>query len=321
MWGGIQLPDIVRVRKATLTKGSLGIQNLKNNMLIYILLLPAIVITFIFAYLPMPGILIAFQDYNIFKGISGSPWVGAKHFINIIQLPALSHAVVNTLTLSTLTLAVCFPSAIILALLFNELKVGVFKKVVQTMSYLPYFLSWISVIGIAITFLSIYGSVNDLGVALFGEGYERVMFLSKQELFVPILLILALWKSVGWNSIIFLAAITSIDEQLYEAARMDGATRLQQTRHITLPCIKPTIIILLIFSMGSIFADNFELVYGMQNAYIKFDVISTIVYSRGIQQANYSMAAAVGFFNGLISLLLVFSANKIAKKVSDVYIW
>lgn len=313
--------DIIRNRKSSLSRGSFRTQSTKNNMLIYILLLPAIVITFIFSYLPMPGILMAFQDYNIFKGLTGSPWVGLKHIIDIGRLPALSHAVRNTVMLSVLTLSISFPAAITLALLFNELKVGAFKRVVQTLSYLPYFLSWISVIGIAYTFLSIYGNINDLSVAILGEGTERVMFLSKQQLFVPILLMLTLWKEVGWNSIIYLAAISGIDEQLYEAAKMDGATRFQQTMHITLPCIKPTIIILLIFSMGGIFKSNFELVYGMQNAFINFDVISTIVYSRGIQQANYSMAAAVGFTEGLISFMLVFIANKVAKKISDVYIW
>ena len=315
------MQEIVRSGKTLLASGSLRVQSFFNKTLIYLLMLPALIITFVFSYLPMPGIIMAFQDYNIFKGILGSPWAGFKHFIDIVKLPALSQAVGNTVVLSVLTLAISFPSAIILALLFNELKVGIFKKAVQTISYLPYFLSWISVIGIAITFLSIYGTVNDIGVAIFGEDTKRMMFLSKQGLFIPILITLTLWKEVGWNSIIYLAAISSLDVQLYEAAKIDGATRLQQAWHITLSGIKPTIIILLIFQMGNIFRSNFELVYGMQNPYINYDVISTIVYKRGIQQANYSMAAAVGFFEGLISFLLVFIANKIAKKTSEVYIW
>ena len=308
-------------RKVHLSRGSLKLQKYKNNIFVYILLLPAIVITLIFAYLPMPGIIVAFQDYNIFKGMLGSPWTGLKHIINIVRLPSLSEAVINTVKLSTLTLLTSFPAAIVLALLFNELRVGLYKKVVQTISYLPYFLSWISVIGIAMTILSLYGSVNDIGVMIFGKDTDRVMFLSKQGLFLPLLLLLTLWKEVGWNSIIYLAAISSIDVQLYEAARIDGATRFQQAKHITLPCIKSTIIILLIFNMGGLFRSNFELVYGMLNHYIKFDVISTVVYSRGIMQANYSMAAAVGFTEGLISFALVFLANKVAKRVSEVYIW
>lgn len=311
-------------RKTFLSRARLSFKGYKSNMFLYILLLPAIIITFIFAYLPMPGLIVAFQDYNMFKGILGSPWAemhGMKHIIDIVQLPALSGAIINTVILSTITLLAGFPAAIILALLFNELRVGVFKKVVQTISYLPYFLSWISVIGIAITMLSKYGTVNDIMIHIFGQDTERVMFLSKQELFIPILIMLTLWKEVGWNSIIYLAAISSIDVQLYEAAKMDGATRFQQARYITLPCIKSTAIILLIFSMGGLFRSNFELVYGMQNAFIKFDVISTVVYSRGIMQGNYSMAAAVGFVEGLISFILVFVANKIAKAVSDVYIW
>lgn len=315
------MQEIIRSTKVILSSGSNRIQNSINKMLIYLMMLPALIITFVFAYIPMPGIIMAFQEYNIFKGITGSPWVGFKHFINIIKIPALSQAVGNTVFLSVLTLLVSFPAAIILALLFNELKVGLFKKTVQTISYLPYFLSWISVIGIASTFLSIYGSLNDFRVLILGENTERIMFLKDQNLFVPILILLTLWKEVGWNSIIYLAAISSIDVQLYEAAKIDGASRFQQAWHITLAGIKPTIIILLIFQMGNIFKSNFELVYGMQNAYINFDVISTIVYKRGIQQANYSMAAAVGFFEGLISFMLVFIANKIAKKTSEVYIW
>lgn len=282
-------------------------QKYKNNIYIYLLLLPAILITFVFMYLPMPGMIVAFKDFNMFKGIFGSPWAGMgglKHIVDIIRLPPLFTAVINTVKLSTLTLLTGFPSAIFLALLFNELRVGICKKVVQTISYLPYFLSWISVIGIAITLMSLYGSINDLQVLFFGQDTERVMFLSKQELFIPLLLVLTLWKEIGWNSIIYLAAISSIDLQLYEAARIDGASRFQQAAHITLPCIKSTIIILLIFQMGGLFRSNFELVYGMLNYYIKFDVISTIVYSRGIVQGNYSMAAAVGFVEGLISFIL-----------------
>lgn len=318
------MQEIVQNRKVFLSRVKLSLKGYKNNMFIYILLLPALIITFIFSYLPMPGIIVAFQNFNIFKGILGSPWAGMHgmdHIVDIVRLPALSGAVVNTITLSTLTLLTGFPSAIILALLFNELRVGVFKKVVQTISYLPYFLSWISVIGIAMTLLSQYGSVNDLIVRLLGQDTARTMFLSKQELFIPLLILLTLWKEVGWNSIIYLAAISSIDVQLYEAAKIDGATRFQQAKYITLPCIKSTVIILLIFSMGGLFRSNFELVYGMLNPFIKFDVISTVVYSRGIMQGNYSMAAAVGFVEGLISFVLVFIANKVAKAVSDVYIW
>lgn len=293
----------------------------KNHYQVYLLLLPAIIITLVFSYFPMPGVIVAFQDYDIFKGISGSPWVGFKHIAELVQIKQLTNSIINTLVLSVLTLLICFPASIILALLFNELRTGLFKKIVQTISYLPYFLSWISVVGLAGALLSMYGSVNDLRVLLGGADTARIMFLSQQKLFVPILLMLTLWKLIGWNSIIYLAAITGIDVQMYEAARIDGATRLQQTFYITLPSIKNTIIILLIFQMGGLFASNFELVYGMQNSYIDFDVISTVVYSRGIQRHNYSMAAAVGFLQGLIAFLLTFATNKIAKVVSDVYIW
>lgn len=308
-------------QEAAIRRRGNRIRRLNNDMFSYLLILPAVTVVFVFSYLPMPGIIIGFENFNIFKGLFASPWAGLQHIIDIVRIPALSQAVLNTVILSSLTLAVSFPAPIILALLFNELRVGMFKRTVQTISYLPYFLSWISVIGLAITILSTYGSVNDLRVFLFGPNTERVLFLSKQQLFVPVLLVLTLWKEVGWNSIIYLAAISSIDVQMYEAARIDGATHFQQARYITLPSLKQTIIILFIFSMGGLFNSNFELVYGMQNPYINFDVISTVVYSRGIQQGNYSMATAIGFMQGLIAFILVFSTNKIAKSVSDVYIW
>lgn len=294
---------------------------LKTDYYLYLLMLPAVALTFIFAYLPMPGILAAFQDYNLILGLFKSPWAGLKHIKEIIEVPMLSGSVLNTLKLGVLSILVGFPAPVILALLINEVKNQVYKRTVQTISYLPHFLSWISVVGLAYSMFDQYGPLNDLRVFLFGEGAERIMFLSKQELFLPMLLLLGVWKEVGFGTIVYLAAITSIDPMLYEAAYMDGASKIKQLIYVTLPGLKQTAVIMLIFTMGSLLQSNFELVYGMQNAFINFDVISTVVYITGIQQGNYSMAAAVGFMNGLVAFILTFAANKISKKVSQISIW
>ena len=321
MFGGIGMA-VLEMGKGSIAARRGSIWNyVKNNAFVYILMLPALIITFVFAYLPMAGILVAFQDYDIFKGITGSPWAGLKHIIDVVRVPTLLDSVFNTLILSVLTLLFSFPIPILLAVLFNELRLGLFKRTVQTISYLPYFLSWISVIGIAWAFLSQYGTINDLRVLLSGKDTERILFLGKQNLFVPIMITLTLWKEVGWSSIIYLAAISSIDQQLYEAAKIDGASHFHQIRYITFPSILPTIIILLIFNLGGLFNSNFELVYGLQNPFIDFEVISTVVFKRGIEQCDYSMAAAVGFMQGLIAFILVFCANKVSKMVSDIHIW
>ncbi|MDR2752355.1 MAG: ABC transporter permease subunit [Clostridiales bacterium] len=294
---------------------------MKKNKWIYLLMLPSIALTFVFAYLPMPGILTSFQDYNMFKGMMKSPWVGLKHIRAIFELPLMWGSILNTLKLSLLTILVSFPAPIILAMLINELKNGIFKRTIQTLSYLPYFLSWIAVVGITYSFFDVYGPINDLRVAILGQDAQRLMFLSEQKLFIPFLLILTVWKEVGFGTIVYLAAITSIDPSLYEAAYIDGANRLKMHFYITLPGIKSTAIILLIFTMGNLFGSNFELVYGMQNAFINFDVISTVVFSSGVQQGNYSAAAAIGFTQGLVAFILTFTVNQISKKVSQISIW
>ncbi|WP_308636355.1 ABC transporter permease [Paenibacillus silvisoli] len=293
----------------------------KKSYFAYLLMLPSVVLTLIFSYLPMPGILVAFQDHNIFAGLWNSPWVGLKHIKEVFQVPLLRDAILNTLMLSVMMIIVSFPAPILLALLINELKNGLFKRGVQTLSYMPHFLSWIAVVGLTYSLLDVDGPINDLKLLLLGADTERTMFLSHQALFVPMLLILSVWKEVGWGTIVFLAAITSIDPSLYEAARIDGANRFQMHRHITLPGLKTTAIIMLIFTLGGLFASNFELVYGMQNPFIDFPVISTVVFSSGIQQGNYSTAAAVGFVEGLVAFTLMITANYIAKKVSRISIF
>lgn len=297
------------------------LKRIRKYSFVYALLFPAVAVVFVFNYLPLPGIIVAFQKFDIFKGVLHSPFVGLDNIIGFLNTPKLMASVWNTLQVSVLCLLFGFPAPIVLALLFNELKNGAFKRTIQTVSYLPYFLSWISVIGIFTSFLSVYGPMNDLRLLLLGPGAERMLFLADQGLFVPNIVFLTIWKEAGWGTVIYLAAITSIDPQLYEAAGMDGANRLQQTLHITLPGLMPTAVILLILNLGGLFGSNFELIYGLQNPFINFEVISTIVYKYGIQNGDYSLATAVGFTQGLIAFMLIAASNIISKKVTSIGIW
>ena len=279
----------------------------------YLMLLPAIIVTIVFSYVPMGGLIMAFQNFNIFKGYWGSEFVGFKHFAYILEKKAILEAIWNTLLLSVLKLAICFPAPIVLALLLNELKVGPFKKWVQTISYLPHFLSWIAICGFIHMFFGRDGFINDFREVM---GDERITFLSIQENFIWFVIGAVLWKETGWGTIIHLSTLSSISPDLYEAATIDGATRMQKVRYITLPHMIPTIAILLIFQLGSLFSSNFDLIYGLQNPYIDFEVISTLIYQYGIKGGKYSLATAFGLMEGLVALVLVLGANKISKKVS-----
>lgn len=292
----------------------------KRDVSLYLMLLPAIVLMFVFAYLPMPGILIAFMDYDVFDGFR-SQWVGWANFKELFSLPLFTKSTYNTVYLSFLNLVIVFPAPLVFSLLLNEIKFNPFKRVVQTVSYLPHFLSWIAVIGMAQSVYGTYGIINDIRIALLGEGAERIRLLSLQSFFIPNIIILSLWKGVGWSSIIYLAAISGIDSQLYEAAHVDGANKLQQCIYITIPSIIPTFVMLFLLQIGNIFRDNFDLIYGLQNAYIDFETISTVIYKQGIQNGNYSMSAAIGLFQGGIGFVLVIIANWMSRKVNDIALW
>ena len=310
-----------KTKSAVYTRLGRNLRWVRMNYIVYLMLLPAIVCTFVFAYMPMPGIMVAFKDYNIFKGPYGSPWGGLSNIRRMFTMPGVVQSIWNTLQIGVLSLIVSFPTPIVFALLLNEIRVSAFKRTVQTISYMPYFLSWISVIGIAANLYSIYGPINDLRVFFGGPDTKRLLFLSNPGFFIPNVLILTVWKGLGWDSIIYLAAITSIDPQLYEAALMDGAGKLRQAWHITMPGILPTTMILLILRLGGLFNSNFELIYGLQNPFINYEVISTVVYKMGIQQADYGLATAVGFMQGLVALVLTFGSNKISKLVSGSGLW
>ena len=295
------------------------IRYIRQNKMIYLFLLPGAILVFLFCYVPLPGLYMAFVDYNPFDGIWGSEFIGLENIKNIIQIPELWGSIVNTVKLSLLNLIFVFPLPLIFALMLNE-TMGIFKRVVQTVSYLPHFLSTIAVVGIATTIYSSSGIINDIRVAILGEGTQRLLFMGMQGLFVPNIIILTIWQSLGWSSIVYLSAISGIDTALYEAAIIDGAGKWKQCWHITLPSLSTTIILLFILQVGNLLNSNFDLIYGLQNVFIDFEVISTVIYKQGITQGNYSMATAFSFMSGAISLVLILGANFISKKINDVSI-
>lgn len=306
--------------KINAEKRRIPVKKIKKDMGFYLLLLPAILLTFVFSYCTMPGILYAFQDYDFVKGMFGSPWVGFKHIVEIFTMANYREAIVNTIFLNVLTIAAyIFP--VIFALLLNEVKDGIVKKSMQTISYLPHFLSWVSIVAITYSMFSKDGIINDIRVALLGADTQRIMFMANKNNFVPFYLFLTVWQSLGWDAVIFLAAISGVDQQLYEAVTVDGGNRFHRVWYVTLPSIMPTVIIMFILKIGGMFGSNFELVYGLQNAYMKTEVISTIIYKSGVQQANYSMSTALGLVQGVLGFAIMSITNQISKKVNEVSLW
>lgn len=304
-------------KKAKTSSRSGGWGYYRRHLHTYLFLVPGIVLVFIFNYIPLSGLRMAFLDYDVFKAMD-SPFVGFQNFRTIFETPAFMSAVWNTLKLSLLSICVAFPLPIVFALMLNELKNGLFKRFTQTVSYLPHFISTIAVVGLATTILSEYGIVNDIRLMLFGEEAGRVLYLTIQKLFVPLNIGLGIWQSLGWSTIIYLAAISGVDSELYDAAIIDGAGKFRQCLHVTLPSLINTVIILLILRIGKLFASSFDLIYGLQNVFIDFEVISTIVYKQGITSGNYGVATALSLAQGLISVVLVMTTNYFSKKYSEV---
>lgn len=315
--------NISSKKSFNISKESAKKLNNNKNIYMYLLLLPAVIATFIFAYLPMCGIIIAFKDYDILKGFSQCDWVGFKYFKDVLVHPKFLQAILNTLIYSSVILFGSFPLPIILALMFNEIANLKFKRVVQTISYMPYFLSWISVVGLTLTLFATEGPINNILFNLLGPQYEKTNILMYSENFLSILFVSHVWKTLGWSSVIFLAAISGIDPVLYEAAEVDGCGKLKKIIHITLPGIMPTAIIVLIMSLGSLVSSNFEQVFGFQNIFTqeKTEVINTLIYRLGIVNGQYSISTAFGLMQGLVSILLVFTSNKLAKKFLNISIW
>ncbi|WP_414694657.1 ABC transporter permease [Paenibacillus sp.] len=290
---------------------------------LYLMMLPGISFYLIFKYWPMYGVVIAFQDYSIGRGILGSKFVGFKHFVEFFYVNPDSWKLIrNTVMLNVYDLLFHFPAPIVLAVLFHEIKNKMFKRFVQTVSYMPHFLSTVVIAGILVTFLSpSTGIVNHLLVKAFG--IEPILFLGMPEWFRTIYVGSEIWQKVGWGTILYLAAIAGIDPTLYEAAKMDGANRFQQMRHVTFVGMVPVMIILFVLTLGNFMESGFQkilLLYNTMN-YETSDVINTFVYRRGILDADFSFATAVGLFQSAIGFLLVVAANRFVRKYGQTSLW
>jgi putative aldouronate transport system permease protein len=300
--------------------GSIVIKDFVANRHAYLMVLPVLAFYFVFHYMPMYGAIIAFKDFVPNKGIVGSEWVGLRHFQAFIEDYYFLRVVTNTLLISVYSIVWGFPAPIILALLLNELRGGFAKRAVQTITYLPHFISLIVMCGLIMDFTSRFGLINDLIESL---GGQRFSLLLKPKMFVPIYVISDVWKEVGWGSIIYLATLSTIDPQLYEAAIMDGAGRWRRLLHITLPALLPTIVILLILRLGRLMNVGFEKIILLYNpmTYETADVISSYVYRKGLLEVSYSYSAAVGLFNSAINFAIILSANWISRRVNETSLW
>ncbi|WP_242697997.1 ABC transporter permease [Bacillus sp. SD088] len=282
-----------------------------------LLLLPGLIYFIVYKYIPMAGNIIAFQDYSAFKGFWDSEWVGLQHFKTIFADKEVIRVLWNTIYLSFLQIVFAFPISIVLALMLNEVRSSVFKRVVQSIVYLPHFLSWVVVIGIVTVVLKSNGIVNSFLGSVFGM--EPIGFLQEPAWFMPLIVLEVIWKESGWGTIIFLAALSGISPTLYEAASVDGAGRLRKIWHITLPALKSTIIILLILRLGSVLDVGFEQIYLMLTPFTMEvgNVLDTFVYYKGIQNSDFSFATAVGLFKSVVGFILIVGANRLAKRFGE----
>jgi len=296
------------------------VRDWKKYWPLYLMLLPTVLYYLIWGYGPMYGIIIAFKQFTPRKGIMGSPWVGFKYFKEFFTSPFVFRLIRNTVMINFWNLVFAFPLPIILALLLNEVRSNFYKRTVQTITYMPYFVSLVVVCGMIVDFTASDGVVGEL-IRIVGGTPKNL--LAEPKYFRSIYVVSELWQRLGWDSIIFLAALTGINPELYEAARIDGAGKFKQTIHVTLPGIMPTIAILLILRVGSLMSLGFEKVILLYNPliYETADVISSYVYRKGIVESNFSFATAVGLFNSVVNFLLVILANKVSAKITEVSLW
>ena len=286
-----------------------------------LLLLPAILYFAIFMYGPLYGLQIAFKDYAFMKGIWGSPWVGLEHFQHLLELDSFKEVFRNTIVISLYKFIFGFPAPIIFAVLLNELRHLLFKRVVQTISYFPYFVSWVILAGIFTQFLS--PSIGPINIVLKALGLDPIYFLADPQWFRSVLVVTDIWKELGWGTIIYLAALAGINPELYEVATVDGANRFQRIRYVTIPGLVPVITIMLVLTLGKLINDDFDQVFNLYNpaVYSVGDVLSTYTYRHGLVNMEYSFATAVGLFKNIISLVMVLGANAIARRLNDYGLW
>ncbi len=312
---GISTTNLTKKKKKSIWR------RIWQHRLYYLFMLPGIIWFIIFSYIPMYGLTVAFKDFNFIGGITGSPWAGLKYFKEFFNFYQSWEIIRNTLTISVMKLVIGFPMPIILALLLNEVKLMKFKKTVQTISYLPHFISWVVVVTILQRMLTPYGGpINEMIASL---GFDKIQFLGNLEYFYQVVILSDIWKTVGFGAIIYLAAISGVDQQLYESAKMDGANRFRQMWHITIPSIRPVMVIMFLLACGSIMTVGYEqlLLLNTPSTASIGTVLDVYVIQSGLEQGRLSYATAVGLFQGIIGVILIIVANSISKKVNETSLW
>ncbi|MBE0069643.1 ABC transporter permease [Thermoanaerobacterium thermosaccharolyticum] len=314
----LQIGKESKINNREVTPYKSKISYIRNHYIIYLLLMPAVILTFIFKYIPMYGIVLAFKDYSYSKGILGSAWVGFKYFEQFLNSPNFGTIFMNTFLLSAYGLILGFPVPIILAIMLNQVQKAKIKKTIQLILYAPNFISVVVVVGMLYLLLSSEGPINRVVMLITGH---PILFMSDPQYFRSIYILSGIWQGAGWSSIVYAAALAGVDTELYDAARIDGATLLQRIWYIEIPTIKPVIVITLILAIGGIMGIGFEKAYLMQtgmNTSVS-EIIATYTYKVGLQGGDYSFGTAVGLFNSLINLVLLISANSIAKLLNEGY--
>lgn len=306
-------------QKTVLKRGSWS-RDFRKNWSLYLMVLPVLAFYAIFCYKPMYGLVMSFQEFNPRLGFTGSPWVGFENFQMFFESSDFGRLLRNTLVISLSTLIVSFPFPIILAIFLNEIRSTGFKRVIQTVSYLPHFISLVVICGMIKTFVASDGIIGTVASVFTGQ---KVNLLLQPNAFTPIYVISKIWQTIGWDSIIYLSALTAIDMEMYEAADIDGAGRFKKMWHITLPSLKGTMIVLLIMSVGKVMSLGYEKIMLLYSPaiYETADVISTYVYRTGFGSQNWSYSAAIGLFNSVCNLILVISANTVARKLNGSGLW
>ena len=310
---------------ATAKRASLGFwrrlgRDLVKNRIVYLMWIPVLAYYLVFHYAPMGGIVIAFQNYKPFKGITGSQFVGMRWFIDFLTGPYAWRVIRNTLVISMQNIIFGFPMPILLALMINEVKSTKFKKTVQTVSYMPHFVSLIVVCGLLMDFSSSQGLFNAIGTAF---GLPRTNYLSNIDTYRTIYVASGIWKQMGWGSIIYLATLSAVDPSLYEAAAIDGANRFRRILHVTLPALVPVIAVQLIMRLGQVMSEGYEktiLIYN-ESTWEVSDIVSSFVYRRGLLENNYSYGAAVGLFNSLVNVVILTTANSASRALTSESLW
>ena len=305
------------------TKKHKGLWYLKRDWRLYTMLILPIAFYLIFCYKPMIGIIVAFEKYNLFKGMWGSPWVGLENFRFVMGMSDFSYALKNTLWLNLLGLVVGFPVPIVLAIMLNEVRSTGFKKVSQTLLYLPHFLSWIIIGGMVLQIFSPSSGLINATLTKWGWIDKSIPFLTDGPHWQATYTLVGVWQSMGWGTILYLSAITGINMELFEAAQIDGANKLQQIWHVTLPGIRSTIVVLLILNVGQMMNISFDRPQVLGNAQVRkyCDVLSTFVYRTGIENHKFERATAVGLFQSLVGLVLISAANFVSKRFGEEGIW